>query len=83
MRNNYNPSLTSTEGDRPAFHSQAPGKKVTIRLVSGSQPITGIVDGYNPYEILAQTTKGQILVFKSTPLLQLSLWWTAQRRVSS
>jgi len=40
------------------------GKKVTIRLVSGGQPVTGTIEGYNPYEILLQTAKGQILVFK-------------------
>jgi len=40
------------------------GKKVVIRLVSGGQPVTGTVEGYNPYEILLQTAKGQILVFK-------------------
>ena len=33
-------------------------------LVSGGQPVTGIVEGYNPYEILLQTAKGQVLVFK-------------------
>jgi RNA chaperone Hfq len=40
------------------------GKKVIIRLTSGGQPITGTIDGYNPYEILIQTAKGQLLVFK-------------------
>jgi RNA chaperone Hfq len=40
------------------------GKKVVIRLVSGGQPVTGTIEGYNPYEILLQTAKGQILVFK-------------------
>ena len=40
------------------------GKKVTIRLVSGGQPVTGTIEGYNPYEILLQTAKGQLLVFK-------------------
>ena len=40
------------------------GKKVTIRLVSGGQPVTGTIEGYNPYELLLQTAKGQILVFK-------------------
>ncbi|TFH47665.1 MAG: hypothetical protein E4G89_07570 [Methanothrix sp.] len=40
------------------------GKKVIIRLVSGGQPVTGIIEGYNPYEILLQTAKGQLLVFK-------------------
>jgi RNA chaperone Hfq len=38
--------------------------KLVIRLVSGGQPVTGTIEGYNPYEILLQTTKGQILVFK-------------------
>jgi RNA chaperone Hfq len=35
-----------------------------IRLVSGGQPVTGTIEGYNPYEILLQTAKGQLLVFK-------------------
>jgi sRNA-binding regulator protein Hfq len=33
-------------------------------LVSGGQPITGTVEGYNPYEIIIKTAKGEILVFK-------------------
>jgi RNA chaperone Hfq len=48
----------------PQFIPKLKGKKVTIRLVSGGQPITGILEGYNPYEILIQTAKGQFLVFK-------------------
>jgi RNA chaperone Hfq len=40
------------------------GKKVVIRLVSGSQPVTGTIEGYNPYEILLQTAKGLLLIFK-------------------
>ena len=40
------------------------GKKVVIRLVSGGQPVVGTIEGYNPYEILLQTAKGQLLVFK-------------------
>ena len=40
------------------------GKKVIIRLTSGGQPVTGTVERYNPYEILIQTAKGQLLVFK-------------------
>jgi len=48
----------------PQFIPTLRGKKVTIRLVSGGQPITGILEGYNPYEILIQTVKGQVLVFK-------------------
>jgi sRNA-binding regulator protein Hfq len=48
----------------PQFIPKLKGKKVTIRLISGGQPITGIVESYNPYEILIQTVKGEVLVFK-------------------
>jgi RNA chaperone Hfq len=48
----------------PQFIPKLKGKKVTIRLISGSQPVTGTIEGYNPYEILIQTVKGQVLVFK-------------------
>ena len=48
----------------PQFIPKLKGKKVIIRLVSGGQPVTGTIEGYNPYEILLQTAKGQILVFK-------------------
>lgn len=40
------------------------GKKIIIRLVSGGQPIKGTIEAYNAYELLIQTTKGQILIFK-------------------
>jgi RNA chaperone Hfq len=40
------------------------GKKIIIRLISGGQPITGTIESYNPYELLLQTAKGQLLVFK-------------------
>jgi sRNA-binding regulator protein Hfq len=33
-------------------------------LVSGGQPVTGTIEGYNPYEILLLTKKGELLVFK-------------------
>jgi RNA chaperone Hfq len=46
------------------FIPKLKGKKVIIRLTSGGQPATGTVEGYNPYEILVQTVKGQLLVFK-------------------
>ena len=46
------------------FTPKLKDKKVTIRLVSGGQPITGTLDRYNPYEICIQTAKGPILVFK-------------------
>jgi len=48
----------------PQFIPKLKGKKVIIRLVSGGQPVTGTLEGYNPYEILIQTVKGQVLVFK-------------------
>ena len=48
----------------PQFIPKLRGKKLVIRLVSGGQPITGTLEGYNPYEILIQTAKGQLLVFK-------------------
>jgi len=46
------------------FIPKLKGKKVIIRLVSGGQPVTGTIEGYNPYEILLQTAKGQLLIFK-------------------
>ena len=48
----------------PQFIPQLTGKKVVIRLVSGGQPVNGTIESYNPYEILLQTAKGQLLVFK-------------------
>jgi RNA chaperone Hfq len=49
----------------PQFIPKLVGQKVIIRLVSGGQPMTGAITAYNPYEILVQTPKNQILVFKS------------------
>jgi RNA chaperone Hfq len=46
------------------FIPKLKGKKVVIRLVSGGQPVTGTIEGYNPYELLLQTANGQLLVFK-------------------
>ena len=48
----------------PQFIPKLRGKKVIIRLISGGQPCTGTIEGYNAYEILVQTAKGQLLVFK-------------------
>jgi len=55
---------TTTKQDQPQFIPKFRGKKVIIRLVSGGQPVTGTIERYNPYEILIQTVKGQVLVFK-------------------
>jgi sRNA-binding regulator protein Hfq len=46
------------------FIPKLKGKKVIMRLVSGGQPVTGTVEGYNPHDILLQTAKGQLLVLK-------------------
>ena len=48
----------------PQFIPKFKGKKVIIRLTSGGQPVAGTIEGYNPYEILLLTTKGELLVFK-------------------
>ena len=48
----------------PQFIPKLKGKKVIIRLTSGGQPVTGTIEGYNLYEILLLTTKGELLVFK-------------------
>ena len=48
----------------PQFIPKLKGKKVIIRLVSGGQPVTGTIEGYNSYEVLIQTAKGQLLIFK-------------------
>jgi RNA chaperone Hfq len=55
---------TATKQGPPQFIPKLKGKKVIIRLVLGGQPVTGTIEGYNPYEILLQTAKGQLLVFK-------------------
>ena len=48
----------------PQFIPKLKGKKVVIHLASGGQPVTGTIEGYNPYEILLLTAKGELLVFK-------------------
>ncbi len=40
------------------------GKKVTIRMLSGVQPIAGIIKTHNPYEILVQTARGEMIIPK-------------------
>ena len=57
-------ATTMAERHGPQFIPKLKGKKVIIRLISGGQPVTGTIEGYNPYEILIQTAKGQLLVFK-------------------
>jgi sRNA-binding regulator protein Hfq len=40
------------------------GKKITIRMTSGGQPIIGTLEAYNPYELLIRTAKGSTVIFK-------------------
>ena len=60
----------------PQFIPKIRGKKVIIRLISGGQPVTGTIEGYNPQEILIQTAKGQLLSLST--LLLLSKSWMSQ-----
>lgn len=64
------------------FIPKLKGKKIIIRLVSGGQPVTGTLEGYNPYELLIQTAKGELVVFKSAIATievvdEPKSWWTA------
>ena len=59
----YEEKLTTKQSPQQ-FIPKLKGEKVTIRLASGGQPVTGTIEDYNPYEILLLTTKGELLVFK-------------------
>ncbi len=48
----------------PQFIPRLIGKKVVMRLLSGGQPVTGIIKAHNPYEILLETPKGEIIIPK-------------------
>ena len=50
--------------DPPQLLPKFLGKKVTIRLLSGVQPVTGVIKAHNPYEILVQTVKGEMIIPK-------------------
>jgi sRNA-binding regulator protein Hfq len=58
----------STEGKPKAssyqFIPNLLGQKITIRPAQG-QPITGILRGFNPYELLIEVGAKRIIVFKS------------------
>jgi len=55
---------SATEPLIEGFIPRLVGKKIVIHLTTGGQPVTGTVEKYNPYEILLQTAKGKLLVFK-------------------
>lgn len=48
----------------PQFIPKLKGKKVMVRLTSGGQPVIGTIESFNSYEVLLQTAKGELLVFK-------------------
>lgn len=39
-------------------------KRVTIRLLSGGQPLIGMTKMHNPYEVLFAATKSEIIIPK-------------------
>ena len=53
-----------TRQEPPQLIPKFLGKKVTIRLLSGIQPVVGIIKTHNPYEILVQTVKGEMIIPK-------------------
>ena len=56
-----------TEKTKASSHQFIPkllGQKITVRPAQG-QPITGILRGFNPYELLIEVGPKQIIVFKS------------------
>lgn len=55
---------TTMKQGSPQFIPKLKGKKVMIRLLSGGQPVSGLLEAYNAYEILLQTAKGPMLIFK-------------------
>ncbi len=48
----------------PEFIPKLIGKKVVMRLLSGGQPVIGIIKAHDPYEILLETPKGEVLIPK-------------------
>jgi len=47
------------------FIPQLRNQKITVRPAQG-QPITGILRGFNPYELLLEVGNKQIVIFKSS-----------------
>jgi sRNA-binding regulator protein Hfq len=58
------PKENTNKASTHQFISKLLGQKITIRPAQG-QPITGILRGYNPYELLIEVGSKQIIVFKS------------------
>lgn len=48
----------------PQFIPKLIGKRVTMRLLSGGQPVIGTIKAHNPYEIFLETPKGELIIPK-------------------
>ena len=59
------PTEEKTKVSSLQFIPKLLGQKITVRPAQG-QPITGILRGYNPYELLIEVGPKQIIVFKSS-----------------
>jgi len=58
------PGESKTKASSHQFIPKLLGQKITVRPAQG-QPITGILRGYNPYELLIEVGPKQVIVFKS------------------
>jgi len=58
------PGESKTKSSSHQFVPKLLGQKITVRPAQG-QPITGILRGFNPYELLIEVGPKQIIVFKS------------------
>ncbi len=52
-----------SQARQPQFLPGFRGKKVRVRL-TGGQPVVGILEGYNAYEILLNVQGQKMLIFK-------------------
>jgi sRNA-binding regulator protein Hfq len=59
------PIESKTKASSYQFIPKLLGQKITVRPAQG-QPITGILRGYNPYELLIEVGPKQVIVFKSS-----------------
>jgi sRNA-binding regulator protein Hfq len=48
----------------PKFVPALLGEKITIRPIGGGQPMTGILKGYNSYELLVEVSGSLHIVYK-------------------
>jgi len=59
------PIESKTKASSYQFIPKLLGQKITVRPAQG-QPITGILRGFNPYELLIEVGPKQVIVFKSS-----------------